>query len=208
MSLFDRLRRKPPEPPDRPAIALQAVLAALNEHLASLEKKAIEPALVRARLADWLRDAGLEPPAPAQVDAWASSGFGRETWRRLALLVDALGAGAVSGPVAKVAAQGGAAPFVQNGMLGAATKTPLLTLSLLRESEVRLEELARSWLAALGLGIEGETAAQSAEKLVQLDYVRLLQKADRAKQDAEARMAALREKQEQAEKARAGRSKW
>ena len=110
--------------------------------------------------------------------------------------------------VAQLAAHRGVASVIEEGMVGTAVRAPLLTLALLRESAVRLEELARTWSAALGVGIAGETAEQSAEHLARIDYARLLDKAERAKVDAEARMAELRKRQEKAEERRTRRSKW
>jgi hypothetical protein len=207
VSIFDRLLGKSPVPPKGPAIELPVVVGALHANLAALEKKQVQAALVCARLADWLRDAGLEPPFPDEVGAWAA-GLDAEGWRRLALLVGALEADAVGAVFAQAVARNDLRWLVEQGVVGVAAQASLLTVKLLRESSVRLEELARAWLAAMRVAIAGETAEQSAERLRRLDYGGLLGKAERAKKEAEARMAELREKQEQAERARAVRSKW
>jgi hypothetical protein len=208
VSLLGRLLGKgQAPPPERPAIALPVVLGALSANLVALEKKQVQPVLVCAQLADWVRDAGLEPPAPVDVRTWVAA-LDPEGWRRLALLVAALEEDAVGAVVAQMAARRDIAPLIEEGMVETAARTPLLTLALLRESTVRLEELARAWVAALDVAVAGETAEQSAERLARIDYGRLLSKAEHAKQDAEARMAELRKRQEQAENLRTRRSKW
>ena len=60
-------------------------------------------------------------------------------------------------------------------------------------SALRVEELSRAGLAALGIAIAGETAAQSAIALARLDYERLLAQAEQARKAAEGRIAAARE---------------
>jgi hypothetical protein len=218
VKFFDRLRGKgressldpkaaDPSASGPPAIDFGAVMAALERNLASLEKRQIVPALVRARLADWLRDAAVEPPGPEDVGEWVAD-LDEEGWRRLALLVEALEVDEVGAAITRLAARQDASSFVKAGMIGPAARTPLLTLSLLRESAVRLEELARVWLFDLGASIQGEAFELSAERLRRLDYGRLLSEAERAKKAAEERMAALREQQEKAERARTRRSKW
>jgi hypothetical protein len=188
-------------------VELPVVMGALHGPLAALERKPVEPLLVRARMADWLRDAGLLPPDPDQMTTWVAA-LDAEGWRRLALLATAMEVDAVGSVVGRMAARRDAAWLMKEGLIGVASGTPLLTVALLRESHVRLEELARAWLAALGAGIVGETPAESEERWQRIDYGRLLAEADRAKKEAEQRMAELRERQEKAERMRAGRSKW
>src|SRR5208283_4064709 len=102
---------------------------------------------------------------------------------------------------------GGAVAQVKEAFVGLALATPLLTMTLLRQSPLRVEEFARHFLARLGTAVSGETAAQSRERLERLDYGRLLAEAERAKVSAEERMEYLRQLQEdQARRARRG--KW
>jgi hypothetical protein len=205
VKLLDHLLGKGPQ--QRAEIALSAVMVALQGPLARLEKKHLEPALVRARLGDWVRDCGLVPPAPVLVGKWLAP-LDEEGWRRLALLLAAIEVDGVDVAVARSAARHDAEWLVKNALVAVAAGTPLLTLSLLRDSSVRVEELARVWLAALDVAIAGETAAESAERRRRIDYGRLLSEAERAKKEAEERMEELRKKVEEAEKLRAGRSKW
>jgi hypothetical protein len=76
-------------------------------------------------------------------------------------------------------------------------------------SALRVEELARAGLGALGIAIAGETAAQSAAALQRLDYERLLAQAEQARQAAESRLAQLKQAQDEDDKARnPRRGKW
>jgi hypothetical protein len=197
------------EPPDSgvPALDLSVLIASLSANLAALERAVIRPPLLLARLSDRLRDEGVDPPEPGNVNAWVSR-MDAHGWRRLALLVAALDVDAVRALLAPLARRDGVERVVRVGILDAAVEASLLTLVLLRESNVRLEELARRWMAALGVAIAGETPAVSGERLRRVDYARLLREAERAKAAAEDRMAELRKQQELAEQMRAGRSKW
>ena len=84
----------------------------------------------------------------------------------------------------------------------------LLTMAVLRQSELRTEELARKLARHLGVGIWGESDEDSERELERLDYGRLLAEAERAKVLAEDRMAYLRERQEEELRRRRPRGKW
>jgi hypothetical protein len=83
-----------------------------------------------------------------------------------------------------------------------------LTLGLLGQSGLRVEELGRRLLAALGACVRGETAQASRNRLERLDYERLLAEAERAKQAAASRLEELRELQDRQEQSRPRRGKW
>jgi hypothetical protein len=194
-------------PPDVPTVDLPLMTAALGRRLVELENKVIQPLVMRAKMADRLRDLSLEPPEPETMAQWTEA-LDPDGWRRLALLLAAGEEENVAAAIAGAVARHDAPWLVRTGLLGVAAETPLLSLGLLRESEVRLEELARTWLSNLGVAIAGETPRQSEERRAAIDYARLLAEAERAKRDAEERMTELRKKQEMAERMRAGRSKF
>jgi hypothetical protein len=186
-------------------------LAILQECLAgavpALVNKDIEPDLVRARLADKYRDVQLEPVAPAEFDA-LTTGLDDESWRRLGLTVGALDLAAVGPALPQLL---GARPVrvqIEEAFVGLAKAVPLLTLELLRQSPLRVEEFARHFLARLGAMFIGETTAQSQERLERLDYGRLLAEAERAKQLGQERMDHLRQLQEEQDLRRRRRGKW
>jgi hypothetical protein len=73
----------------------------------------------------------------------------------------------------------------------------VLNLSLLRQSDIRIEEFARHFADHLGVFWHGESAEQSKLRLQQLDYKRLLAEAEMARKQAEERMEYLRKKQDE-----------
>ena len=235
MALVDRLfGRGRPAQPEVDLPGLQARLAGLVTRWAG---RPPDPDLVRARLADGLRDAGLRPPTPDEFDALAR-GLDDEGWRRLAVLAGALDqedvraalpelaknrppadllalgfAGALDPEDARTGLQELAkvrppADLLTLGFVGVARTTPLLTLDLLARGPLRVEELARRLLAGLGLAVRGETARASRERLERLDYGRLLAEAERAREAAAERMEKLHKLQDEQEQNRARRGKW
>jgi hypothetical protein len=88
-----------------------------------------------------------------------------------------------------------------------AQDTNLLTIEVLAQSEQRVEELARRFLAAIRASINGESAEESKQRLNKLDYSRLLAEADRAREAAKDRAERLRQLQEQQEQRRGRRGK-
>lgn len=226
MSLVDRLFRRRDT---RPEVALPALTEALSAAVAEMYQHPVETLLVRARLADAYRDMDLEPPAPAELDlvlAPLDSTDDAEAWPRMAILVAAVAAvaaapsstqptsqsdhrSALRRALPQVLPAGGVAEQIRVGLVTPSLEYSLLTMELLRQSPLRVEELARHVLAALALGIVGESAEASAERRRALDYGRLLQEAEQARQDAEARAEALRKlRSEEHEQVRRRRGKW
>lgn len=205
MSLTNRLfgRKGGGAPPldvaELQAFLGQAVSAGAGHHA--------EADLVRARCADRCRDAGLEPLLPEEFDKLAE-GLDAEAWGRLALLVEALDLEAVRLVLPVQAAARSLAELVKSAFAGLARETPLLTLELLRQSPLRVEELARRFIAALGAAVRGESPQVSAQRLARLDYEQLLAEAERAKKAAAGRVEKLRKLQEEQEKRRPRRGKW
>jgi hypothetical protein len=178
----------------RPEWDLRTMAQRLGELAPALETKDIEPPLVQARLADHYRELGREPVPPPEFDRIVQ-GLDADSWRRLALAVDTLDhpdlRSALAGLKTAVVEQ------VRAGFVGTATATDALSLSLLRQSAVRVEEFARHLADRLGVFWKGESADQSKQRLRQLDYKRLLAEAEIAKKQAEERMEYLRKKQEE-----------
>ncbi|MBZ4421326.1 hypothetical protein [Myxococcus sp. RHSTA-1-4] len=209
MSPFEKLfgRKGGAPSAEQPRLRLTALCAALSQRRPAMESAEVDPVLVRAWLADFYRDQGLEPLHPDTfltlcVDLMP------EGWRRLALVTDALTDGAVGPVVAALARIQGVEKQVRAGFVDFARETHLLTLELVGLSELRLEELARRWVHALGAGIEGESPEESAQRLKRLDYTRLLEEAERAKRGAESRQEKLKKLREEQDKRMAPRGKW
>ena len=201
MSLTDRLFGRPSGAKlDLPAV--QAKLAAVVR-----ASTAPDGALTRARLADHLRDAALIPVLPEEYDR-AVGGFDAETERRLAALVALLELEPVRAAVTQNAAPASAGQLVSTAVIDLARETTLLTVEVLAQSEQRVEDLARRFVAALRAGITGETAEESKKRLHKLDYGRLLEEAEKARTAAAERAERLRQLQEQQEQRRGRRGKW
>lgn len=169
MAFLDRFRRR--AAPTGSGLELAAVVPDVQRRAAELVHFEVEPPLLRARLYDALRDAGVQPPAPERFDRNAI-GAEPEDLRRallLTLLVPRLPGlgGDVVGPLMSVVAH-----------------YDLHEMELLARSTPRVEELCRGLAAALSVPIAGETPARSAERLVELDYRRLLSDVARAREEA------------------------
>jgi hypothetical protein len=203
VSIFDR--RKPAKP--APPAALPAAVAAIQDAVQLLEHAEVEAALLRAQFADRCRDADI---APVEAVAFAAAvrELDAEGWRRLAALVSLWDQPELGPLVAASVRQRGAGPAFAL-VLAVVRSKRLLTMEVLRMSALRVEELTRAGLAALGIAIDGETTAQSAIALARLDYERLLAQAEQARKAAEARMQQLEKAQDDDDRARAPRrGKW
>lgn len=181
-------------PAPRPEWDLQTVTRRLSELTPALETKEVEPPLVQARLADLYRALHREPLPPPEFDR-AVDGLDPESWRRLALAVGTLDHPDIRSALASLRTT--PAEQVRYGLVGTATSADVLTLSLLRQSDVRVEEFARHLADRLGVSWLGESPEQSKRRLHQIDYKRLIAEAAEAKKQAEERMEYLRKKQEE-----------
>jgi hypothetical protein len=186
---------QPTPTPPRPEWHLATLTQRLGELAPILETKEIEPPLVQARLADHYRDLDREPVPPARFQRIVRDLDG-ESWRRLALAVWSLDLDDIRSPLALLPTT--VEQQVEAGFAGAAAKTDALTLTVLRQSEVRVEEFARHLAHHLGVSWQGESRQDSERRLQQIDYKRLLAEAEEAKRQAQERMEYLRKKQEEA----------
>jgi hypothetical protein len=204
VSLTNRLFGRKGGVPQLDAVGLQGFLTNAVSHSAG---RSAEPELVRARFADRCRDAGLEPLMPEEFDK-LTDGLDAEAWGRLALLVGALDLEAVRSVLPALTMARPLTELVKTAFAGLARETPLLTLELLRQSPLRVEELARRFIAELGAAVRGESPQVSSQRLARLDYGQLLAEAERAKQAAAGRVEQLRKLQDEREKRRPRRGKW
>jgi hypothetical protein len=184
MPIFDRFWRSRPGQVSEGEVALEPLLGWLADTSARYVDRAIDPDLLRAQLADHCRDMGLEPLLPEEFDRLVER-LDEEAWRRLALLVSALEVAEVCRLVPAVRGGRSLKAVLAEAFVELARATPLLTLSLLRESKFRLEEFTRRFLARLGATIQGETAEQSRQRLQRLDYEQLLAETERSRASAE-----------------------
>jgi hypothetical protein len=190
----------------RPA-GVKLDLAAVQARLADAVRRANDPDpdLTRARLADGCRDAAVTPVPPEEFDATAATLDG-EGWRRLAVLVGVLDLAPVRAALPQLPA-GRSGTDAVAAFVGLASGTPLLSIEVLEQSELRVEELARRLVAGLGAVVAGETADEAKTKLHRLDYGRLLAEAEQARQAAEERAERLKKLQDEQERRRTRRGK-
>jgi hypothetical protein len=196
----------PTPAPPRVEWDLAPLVARVREAAPALEARDVSPDLVRARLADHFRDAGIGPPNALDFEA-QSAGLDAEGWRCLALAAAAVDDVGARAAIAGRAGQVPAPAHVEWGFLDFARDSAPLTVGLVRQSPVRAEEFARQLSARLGVGIVGETDEQSRARLSAIDYKRLLAEAERAKASAEEKMERLRQRQAEADAKRRRRGK-
>lgn len=165
-----------------------------------------DPELTRARLADHCRNAGLLPLMPDEYDR-AAAHLDPEAQRRLAVLVALFELDAVRTTIAHLAQTWPISQLVAVVFTGLAEETNLLTIEVLSQSEPRVEELARRFLAAIRASVNGESPDESKKRLLTLDYARLLAEANKARDAAKDRAERLRQLQEQQEMRRGRRGK-
>jgi hypothetical protein len=208
MKLIDRIfggRPKEAAPP--PAIDLERLDDSLSVLLQMIAGEKPDPDVVRARLADTFRDLGVEPLDPEAFEKLARP-LDEGGWARLELVARVVRFGFTGEALAALVAARGVEGAVRQAFIDFAQSSPLLTIDLLRQSSLRLEELGRRWIASLGALVEGETPEVSAAALERLDYARLLAEVERAKMSAEERMAYLQKLQEEHDASRPNRGKW
>jgi hypothetical protein len=213
MKLLDRLLGRqaepaPAPPPAPPSIALGPLLLELAALLDAIAGERPDPDVVRARLADTFRDLEADPIDPAAFDALVQ-GFDEGAWARLWLVTLGAAQGVLGPALPALVATRGVPDLVRTGFVELAAGSPLLTIDLLRQSPLRLEELTRRWLL-MGLGalVEGEPFNVSLVALQRLDYADLLAQVDRAKLSAEERVAYLKKLQENRDATLPRRGKW
>jgi hypothetical protein len=203
MALADLFRRNK----KRLDLDLGPVKARFTEMVPRLAGRKVPQDLVRARLADHCRDVGLEPVLPDDFAGW-SSGLDDEGWRRLALAGSALDVAEVKGAFSTLRGERAVGSFLDDAFISPARELTLLTMELLQQSPLRVEEFTRQFLVRLGAGVKGETDAVSVQQLARLDYARLLEQAEKAKVSAEERMEYIRKLQQEQEARRPRRGKW
>jgi hypothetical protein len=205
MALVDRIFRRGGAGP--PEVDLPALQACLTAGVVWWVGRPPDPDLVRARLADGCRDAGLDPPTLEAVTAMVAR-LDDEGWQRLAVLTGALDVKDVRDALAVLTAAQPPGELLEIAFVVLARSASLLTLELLRQSPLRVEELARRFLARLGAAVRGESKSESCERLKRLDYERLLAEAERAKTAAADRLQELQRRQDEQEQMRSRRGKW
>ncbi len=205
MAIFRR-RSKTSASDETPGLVLPVVVECFTRLAPRWEEREVDRDLLRARLGDHCRTVELLPVDPHDFAEWTSD-LDAESFRRLVLAVSAFEDDITRELLVFLSQTQQMDVIVRAGLVPFARESELLTMSVLRQSELRIEELARKLAHRLGVGIWGETEAQSLEELEHLDYGRLLEEAEKAKVAAEDRMTYLRERQEELRRRRPS-GKW
>ena len=177
-----------------------------QEYIMENGQQEVDIALIHARLADHYRDMELDFITPNDFRSLTEQ-LDEAAQQRLALLVAGLDNEVLKQAIPKCV-KTDVKQQVRICFLSFAIETDLLTIELLRQSSLRVEEFARQFLKRLGAGIEDETYAESKQRLKRLDYRSLLNQAKQAQVSAEERMDYLRQLQEEQERRMGRRGKW
>lgn len=203
-------RRKPKSPAETapPAVDLDVLITSFGEQLDFWESQGESAVLLRARIADACRDAGIHPVSEARfLNTWNRLGVDHR--QRFGLLSAALDLPEVASRTIQIGAVADPGEAVLGLLERLTDRLRFLTIAVLRDSDLRLEEFARHFCATWGLSIEGETTAASTARLHDIDFDRLMREADAARASAGDRLAYLRNLQEEQEKTRRPRrGKW
>jgi hypothetical protein len=156
---------------ERPELALSMLEEWFESEAPPLEQLHVDRDLLRARIADRYRDLELEPIDPATFEE-LSRDLVPEAWRRLDLAVSALDLEGVREVMPRLLG-GDPRAQLELGFIELARSSDLLTMESLRSSPQRVQEFARRWILRLGGRVAGETEAESAQRLEEIDYRRV-----------------------------------
>ena len=204
MSLSKWMKKNRKRFKQAPSVLVPPLTSVVMVGAASLDGRERHPDLARARLADRYRDAALPPLPPALFDQLTTA-FDAAAWRRLMLITQLM---QHAPRLLEMTSPSQVRQHVSEGVLECVSETSLLTMTLIRESELRAEEFVRHVLARLGTNIQGEDLRGAMAWIERFNYGKLLEEAERARASGEERLALLRELQEQQERERAPRGKW
>jgi hypothetical protein len=207
MSIIDRFFKSQKSGDERIEFFLPNLMRVFYQEASNLDGRAIDTDLLRARIADGYRDAGLEPIAPEEFSKLISD-LNQDELRRMALASNAFELDFITEALPRLLSGSSISQQIKNGFVEFSRTIPLLTMELIRNSPLRAEEFARFFVMAMGASVMGETEEQSRTRLNRINYARLCAEAERAKLSAEERVEYLRKLQEEQEKKFAPRGKW
>jgi hypothetical protein len=192
--------------PSAPAWCIEIAANAVVDAAREAAPSGYDAALAEAQLADTCRDLGTAPLPPPAFAA-LTAGMDEGDWRRFTVAISLLAPDGLRKPLGTVFCR---VPLEEQikGLVATAQALKAVSIPVLASSMVRAEEMARRLALALGLSIEGEDAAASAQRLAKIDYARLLAKVDAAKASAEEQMAKLFKHQEAEDNRIRRRGKW
>lgn len=200
--LFAGRRRQPSV-----SLGLDDLMVLVPMWASRFREQPVSRALLRSRVADGCRLVGK---APLEAAVWErlTSSYDADALARLWIVNELARDATVQVHIPTLFPDTDAGPYVSTALCGTVEATGPLTMELLVESPLRIEEFVRHFLARLGAGVEGETVQAAQARLERLDYRNLLAEAERARESAEERMEVLRKLQEDLEARRMPRGKW
>lgn len=190
------------------SVDVDELIAIFGPSCGVIEMHPVHPELQRAKVADLCRDVGLRPASEREFsERWQS--YDDEHQRRFALLIFGFRAKGAAQRMRQMSVARPDQNPVFNVLHELTVELSLLTVSMLGESDVRLEEFARHFCQGIGVGINGESAEESTRRLQAIDFKRLTQEAETARASAQDRLAYLKKMQDEQEQTRRPRrGKW
>lgn len=192
---------------DQNSIDLDELIATFGQATSFWQTQPQRKLLARARFADACRDASVQPIEKTTFEnEWRQ--FDDEHQQRFGVLTAGFEIPAAARQLPQHS-EGEQAPSAFKLLVMLTNELHLLTIDVLQQSDVRLEEFSRHFCFQWKLPIEGETSTESSERLHAIDFGRLMKEAESAKASAEDRLAYLRELQKKEEETRRPRrGKW
>jgi hypothetical protein len=181
--------------PKQITVSLDLLEEYYQDYVTEKGQQDVDIELIHARLADHFRDLELNFIAPLDFHNLIED-MNQEARQRLALAVEGLDHDELK---KALGVKTNGIKTIKHCFVNFAKDMDLLTMELLQQSPLRVEEFARQFLARLGADIEDETKAESQQRLRRLDYRSLLNEAEQAKASAEERMNYLRKLREEQE---------
>jgi hypothetical protein len=179
-------------------VELQNLGTLLLDTLRHIDKGGVDLDLLRARIADFCRETGVQPVPPEEALKQLRT-LDQEALRRLTA-----GVRGFEDRSARLAfankVKGYTGEQINSAMISFAQRHHLLTIELLVESPLRREEFLRHFISMIEGTVFGETLDQSNERLKRLDYAKLMAEAEKARVSAGDRAEYIRKLQEEQER--------
>lgn len=167
--------------PESVPVPLEPLMTTMVEALGEFDASMADLDVARAKWADLCRDQSMDPLDPLEMDGLTTN-FDRGAVQRLALIVVLLERGAIQREMLTRLVNRRVRTATKGGIVEPAQSSRLVTLELLAQSPLRREELARRIILGFGASVRGEKLAESRTALERLDYGRLMDESNRARQ--------------------------
>ena len=167
--------------PESVPLPLEPFMTTMVEVLGEFDPSMADLDVARAKWADVCRDISMDPLEPLEMDGFTTN-FDRSAVQRLALIVSVLERLAIPRDILARLLDRRLRTATKGGIVEPAQSSRFVTLELLAQSPLRREELARRVILGFGASVRGEKLAESRAALERLDYGRLMDESNRARQ--------------------------